>query len=456
MASDLVALLAVSAVAVFVGVHDHTQPWDLGVAAQLGVLGVLLVSAALLGFRCWEIQVLGQGSEEFNRVYRAIVFSVMLLALGGMALKIDAVRPWVFGVVPMAGLTMVAARFAIRRALHRARRRDRCMARVLIVGTDDSVSELIARARRVPHHGWSVVAVCTSQGWSGHDPPTVADVPVVGDLDEVAHHVRDLGVDVVAIAPTPGWTPRRLHQLAWDLEGRGVELVVDPGLMEIGGPRLHVAPVDGLPLLRLTEPRFSGTARILKNATDRVAAALLLLVLLPLLVAVALLVKRDGGPMLYRQERIGLGGRSFRMIKFRSMAIGADRQLPALTGRDEGAGPLFKLRADPRVTRVGAVLRRYSLDELPQLANVLAGSMSLVGPRPPLASEVATYAPDARRRLLVRPGMTGLWQINGRSDLPWNESVRLDLRYVENWSPALDFLILWKTVGAVIRGRGAY
>lgn len=158
--------------------------------------------------------------------------------------------------------------------------------------------------------------------------------------------------------------------------------------------------------------------------------------------------------MLYRQVRIGRDGRPFAMVKFRSMVVGAERVRPL--GEHDGAGPLFKLRADPRVTRVGAVLRRWSLDELPQLFNVLGGSMSLVGPRPPLPEEVGHYAEDARRRLLVRPGLTGLWQVSGRSDLSWEDTVRLDLRYVENWSLALDALILWKTVGAVLRGDGAY
>ncbi len=263
-------------------------------------------------------------------------------------------------------------------------------------------------------------------------------------------------IDVVAIAPTPGWTPKRLHRLAWQLEGSGVELVVDPGLMEIGGPRLHMAPVDGLPLLRLTEPRFSGVTRVAKNVFDRTMAASLVLVFAPVFLTLAALIKRDGGPVFYRQERIGLGGQSFRMVKFRSMVMNAEEQVGSLLAGNDGSGPLFKMKADPRVTSIGRTLRRLSLDELPQLFNVVAGTMSLVGPRPPLAREVETYAADARRRLLVRPGMTGLWQVSGRSDLSWEESVRLDLRYVENWSPALDLSILWKTVGAVFRGRGAY
>jgi lipopolysaccharide/colanic/teichoic acid biosynthesis glycosyltransferase len=179
-------------------------------------------------------------------------------------------------------------------------------------------------------------------------------------------------------------------------------------------------------------------------------------VLAPPMLLVAVAVRLDGGPALFWQRRIGVGGREFRMVKFRSMAVDAEERLAELRERNEGFGVLFKMHDDPRVTRVGAVLRRYSLDELPQLFNVLAGSMSLVGPRPPLPSEVAGYATDARRRLLVKPGMTGLWQVSGRSDLSWEESVRLDLRYVENWTIALDAKILFRTVHAVVRGNGAF
>ena len=279
---------------------------------------------------------------------------------------------------------------------------------------------------------------------------------MLGDLDSVPHIAAQGAHRVVAVAPAPGWGPGRLRQLAWTLEGTGVELAVDPGLMEIAGPRLHISPVDGLPLLRLSQPTFTGGKWLLKQTIDRVGAAVLLLVLAPVFLAIAVGVRRDGGPAFFRQERVGANGRTFRMVKFRSMVVDADRRVAALAAQNEGSGPLFKMREDPRITRIGSLLRRYSLDELPQLFNVLTGSMSLVGPRPPLEREVAVYGDDARRRLLVRPGMTGLWQVSGRSDLSWAESVRLDLRYVENWSLALDLEIAWKTLGAVVGSRGAY
>jgi exopolysaccharide biosynthesis polyprenyl glycosylphosphotransferase len=226
--------------------------------------------------------------------------------------------------------------------------------------------------------------------------------------------------------------------------------------MEIAGPRLHVANVEGLPLLRLTHPTFAGAPKLLKGAIDRVSALLILLLIFPLLLGIALAVRSDGGPAFFRQTRVGLGGREFRVLKFRSMVVDAEAKLDELRSRNEGAGLLFKMRHDPRITRVGHLLRKYSLDELPQLFNVLTGSMSLVGPRPPLPSEVAGYERAAARRLLVKPGITGLWQVSGRSDLSWEQTLRLDLRYVENWTLALDAQILLKTVRAVLSGDGAY
>jgi len=241
------------------------------------------------------------------------------------------------------------------------------------------------------------------------------------------------------------------------LEGTGVELLVAPGLMEVAGPRLHVRPFIGLPLLRVQQPEFTGARRIVKAILDRTVALIGVMILSPLLLLIALCVRfTSPGTALFRQRRVGRDGEPFTVIKFRTMVEDAESQQLSLTIEDEGAGPLFKLRKDPRVTRVGVVLRRFSLDELPQLFNVLGGSMSLVGPRPPLPTEVSTYAEHVNRRLLVKPGLTGLWQISGRSDLTWEESVRLDLRYVENWSLSLDLLILWKTVFAVVRFRGAY
>jgi exopolysaccharide biosynthesis polyprenyl glycosylphosphotransferase len=431
---------------------------DAGERAHLvaGLVAAVLLIVGLTSARAWEPRVLGSGSAELRRVLRAVAASAAALGLSGLALQVDSVRPWVFLWLPLYGALAISARYAWRRWLHHQRHLERCVLPVLVVGSDDAVADLIHRTRRDRHFGWVVEGVCTPTGTGPDGATHIEGVPVVGDLSSVNGAVRACGYRVVAVAPSPGWGPRRLHELAWQLEGTNTELVVNPGLMEIAGPRLNITPVDGMPLVRLTQPRFSGGHRMLKNAVDRIGAVFAILLIAPLLLAIAIAVRSDGGPAFFRQERVGVGGTRFRMVKFRSMRVDADREVARLAARNEGSGPLFKMRQDPRVTRVGTVLRRYSLDELPQLFNVLAGSMSLVGPRPPLPREVEAYGDDARRRLLVRPGMTGLWQVSGRSELSWEETVRLDLRYVENWSITLDCMILWKTVNAVTRGRGAY
>jgi exopolysaccharide biosynthesis polyprenyl glycosylphosphotransferase len=454
VSGDLFIVALVFAVGVLVGFGNTADNHSL--ALLIGGGAWLCLGASMVAVRGWEAAYLGHGSEEFSRLLRALFSTSVLVGLVGLAFQVSATRPWVFGMIPVAGACVAAYRRALRQVLYRRRVHGGCTHRVLAVGAVAAVTDLIERTRRDRYHGWVVAAACTPEGTGPGGSSDVNGVPVIGDLDATVWAVNNGDFRVVAVAPSDGWSPRRLHQLAWDLEGQGIELVVHPGLMEVQGPRLHVSPVDGLPLLRLTEPKFTGAARVLKATMDKIGAVGLLLVMAPLLLTIYLAVRSDGGPGFFRQTRVGIGGRPFRMVKFRSMRVGADREKHRLTDANEGNGPLFKMKADPRVTRVGNLLRRYSLDELPQLLNVLAGSMSLVGPRPPLPDEVATYSRVARRKLLVKPGLTGLWQISGRSDLSWDDSVRLDLRYVENWTLALDGLILWKTFRAVVSGDGAY
>ena len=453
--SDVVAI----AIVVFVG-----YLWGFGkdlpklgdVAPGVGIVAALPMLLGMVVWRAWDPRVLGQGPEEFSRVIKAVVTGAVILGLLGLAMQATAPRPWVFGLMPAAGILAVIFRLALRKRLHHLRDKGECALSVLVIGEVDSLVDLIDRTRRDHRRGWVVSGVCTPTGTGPDGATEILSVPVLGDLDAVADVVRSSDFRVVAVCPTAGWTSRRLHQLAWDLEDHPAELVVDPGLMEIAGPRLHVDPVDGLPLLRLTRPTFTGTPWIVKHIVDRLGSVLLLLLALPLMLAIAVAVKVDGGPVFFRQMRVGRHGHEFGMFKFRSMVVNAESRLAEFTTANDGAGPLFKMKSDPRVTRVGAILRRYSLDELPQLLNVIAGSMSLVGPRPPLPREVMSYGLDARRKLMVKPGLTGLWQISGRSDLSWEQSVRLDLRYVENWNLALDGQILWKTLGAVLGSRGAY
>ncbi|MFD6436178.1 sugar transferase [Streptomyces venezuelae] len=453
--SDTVATaFVVAGIGIFFGARDaanwHEKWGILAFGTELLVLGALAVS------RAWAPSVLGQGAEEFRRLGRSLFTAVVVLALGGIALTSRNIKLWIFVAIPAIGLVTMTARYLLRLRLHKRRQDGRCLRPVLAAGSPATVRDLITRARKFPHLGWRVEAVCTADGL-GPEGDHLDGVPIVGGLADVANHVRRDGYRVVAVTPDPHWSPDRLQRLAWNLEGSDAEMVVAPVLMEVAGPRLHVDAVLGIPLLRVSMPTFTGGRRVVKGIVDRLGAAFLLILFAPLMVLVGLLVLADSrGGALYRQRRVGKDGREFTIFKFRTMVTGAHNARAQLAEHNEGAGLLFKLRRDPRVTRVGAVLRRYSIDELPQLFNVLTGSMSLVGPRPPLPEESAAYGPDIRRRLLVKPGLTGLWQISGRSDLPWEEAVRLDLRYVEDWSLALDTVILWKTLRAVIHGQGAY
>jgi exopolysaccharide biosynthesis polyprenyl glycosylphosphotransferase len=313
---------------------------------------------------------------------------------------------------------------------------------------------LIRALHSTPGAGYRVVAACCGDGTAEE----IGDIPVVGAEWDAARVAASLGVDTVACTSSWQSGDRGLRELGWALEGLDIDFVVSPGLSDIAGPRVFTRPVAGLPLLHIYVPRFSGTQRTVKSALDRSVAVLGLLVLSPLLMVVGLLIRRGSpGPALFRQERVGRSGEKFVMYKFRTMTDNAEAILSdALRDAGQEAQPLYKLTKDPRVTPVGRTLRRYSLDELPQLLNVVRGEMSLVGPRPQVAFEVATYADDVRRRLLVKPGMTGLWQVNGRSDVQWGDAVRLDLYYVENWSVLLDLGILWRTARAVRTGSGAY
>ncbi|MEV4180869.1 sugar transferase [Streptosporangium canum] len=401
--------------------------------------------------RAYEPRMFGLGPEEFQRVFQCGFMLTAALAIGAYVTKTDVARGYVVLALPLTTLLTLLARYGLRRSLHRRRARGRCMRRVVTVGHRAATAELIRRFRRERYHGMEVVGVCMPRDGMGD----VEGVPVLGDLSDVPLVVGQIAADTVAVLACPEMDGLALRRLAWRLEKTDTDLVVAPALMEVAGPRITIRPAAGLPLLHVDHPEIAGLRQVVKNLFDRVGAGLLLVVLLPLLVGLVAAVRMSGpGPAFFRQTRVGRGGTEFTIYKFRTMGADAERQRIDLSG--DGQGVLFKIRKDPRVTPLGARLRRHSLDELPQLINVVLGHMSLVGPRPPLPDEVARYGDDVRRRLLVKPGMTGLWQVSGRSDLSWEESVRLDLRYVENWSLTLDLQILWKTWSAVARGAGAY
>jgi exopolysaccharide biosynthesis polyprenyl glycosylphosphotransferase len=451
----VVALTVLLAGAVRFGV-DAEEALAGAPALTYQVLSVLLwaVWLGLLALRgCYDDKVVGVGPEEYKRVLWTSVLLLAGIAVVAYLSRVDIARGWVAVAIPVGTAGLVLGRYVARRRLHAARGRGQHLRTVLAVGDPAHVRQLDETLRREVYAGYRVVAACVPVGADADDVP----VPVAGDLEHVGEAVRATGADTVAVASPSGTAPDYLRRLSWALEGTGVDLVVAPSLTDVAGPRIHVRPLAGLPLLHVDEPELSGARRVGKSLLDVLGSLLGILVASPVLAVAALSITfEDGGPVLYRQTRVGEGGRLFTMLKLRTMVVGAEEHVGSLEELNESDGALFKIRADPRVTRTGRFLRRWSLDELPQLVNVLRRDMSLVGPRPPLPREVARYSEAAQRRLLVRPGMTGLWQISGRADLSWDDSIRLDLWYVENWSFSQDLVILAKTARAVLGRRGAY
>ena len=429
------------------------QPTYLVVVVGLPMAWALVVAAN----RGYERRFLGAGSEEFRRISRSGVALAAGFTFFSYLFRYELARGFVLGVLPAVTLLTLVGRYALRRRLHALRRRNRCMHRVVVVGHAQPVLELLERLGDETYHGLQVVGACLSEPHEQGLSLLNGRVPVVHGYDAAVRAVRLTGADTVAVMASEDLGPEQLRRLAWELEPTGAELLVAPALVEVAGPRLSIRPVSGLPLLHVEQPSFSGGRRLLKSTFDRAAAVAALALLSPLLLGIALAVRIESrGSVIFRQERVGKDSRRFILYKFRTMVENAEQRRDDLLEHSDRDGPMFKMRHDPRVTRVGAWLRRYSLDELPQLLNVACGQMSLVGPRPPLPHEVDQYAEHVRRRLLVPPGVTGLWQVSGRADLSWEESVRLDLRYVDNWSFALDMMILWKTGRAVLGGAGAY
>jgi exopolysaccharide biosynthesis polyprenyl glycosylphosphotransferase len=430
----------------------------------LGSPQVLVLTAALLVPAAWavmlwahgayEARYLGLGSDEFKRVVKAAITLTATICFLAFTLKAPLSRKAVATVLPLILLYTVAGRYAARKALHMIRKRGRAQHRLLLVGTLGEALSVYRITTRNPHAGLRPVGIALSEGRLERGSRT--PLPVSEGIKDVLERADEYGADTIAVCGHRGMSSENLRRLAWQLEGTGVDLVVAPSLTNIAGPRVHVRPVEGLPLLHVEEPTMSGLAWLLKGVIDRASAAFGLVVLSPILGAVAAMIKMGSpGPVFFRQARAGRGGEAIHVWKFRTMYVDAEERLAQLMEQNETDGLLFKMKEDPRITRVGGWLRRLSLDELPQLINVLAGEMSLVGPRP-LPTRDEDYVGDSRRRLLVRPGITGLWQVSGRSNLSWEDAVRLDLYYVDNWSLVFDAMIMWKTLFAVLKREGAY
>jgi exopolysaccharide biosynthesis polyprenyl glycosylphosphotransferase len=430
---------------------------------QIGYLlvsiGIALAWMLALGlYKSRDVRIVGIGIDEYRRVVSASAMLLGMIALGCFVLDIDVSRGFFAVALPSGLAGLLAARWGLRQWLSWQRVHGHYLSRVVVLGRPSDVRYVVGQIGRKSGAVYKVVGVALA----GNRGPGafVQDgqlFDVVGDERSVVEAVAAVDADAVIVAGPMKGGGKYVQRLGWELEQSATQLILTTGLTNVAGPRIHSRPVEGLPLMHVELPQYAGAKHALKRLVDVVLASFALVALFPVFAVLAVLIKRDSpGPVIFRQERVGRGGSSFNMLKFRSMVETAEEDLAGLLEQNEGAGVLFKMQNDPRVTEVGRWMRKYSLDELPQFWNVLRGDMSLVGPRPPLQREVDKYQHKVLRRLYIKPGLTGMWQINGRSELNWRDSVRLDLYYVENWSLAGDLIILWRTAKMLIRPVGAY
>ncbi|WP_165375499.1 sugar transferase [Sanguibacter massiliensis] len=408
--------------------------------------------------RSRDRRVLGVGMEEFQRVFHASWQVFAVVAIVAYLTKTEIARSYIAVTFPIGLLALLTSRYVLRTQLQRLRRKGRALRRVLVVGNPAPAHSVITDLTADPRAGFYIVGVCLPRTATG-DVTHVDGYDVLGSLDDVVDVVNATNADTVAITGSDAVTAQTVRELSWRLEGTGTHLVLVPALTDVSGPRVITSPVNGTTLVQIDSARFTGPRHVAKAAFDWLTALLITILISPVLLVISALVALTSGlPVLYKQERIGLDGKPFKMLKFRSMVPDAHLRLAEVLEAEgvEEVGMFYKPKNDPRVTPVGRVLRRYSLDELPQLFNVLRGEMSLVGPRPQIDKEVEQYDHVASRRLLVKPGLTGLWQVSGRSELEPEVGIRLDVYYVENWTVFGDLLILAKTAKAMIVGEGAY
>ncbi len=429
-----------------------------GLASYTVVSGVIAVGwlAALWLNRTFAAQIIGVGYEEYQRVVIATLGVFGFVAIVSMLLKLEIARGYLAIALPVGLTLLLSGRWSWRQWLRRRRAAGDCVHRVLVLGSRGSAEAVARDLIRNPHAGYHVVAAVVP----GSDVPqrlAGTTIPLGNSVDDLARQMDELGADTLLVTSSDALTPGRIREISWALEPGRQHLVIAPSLTDVCGPRMHMHHVAGLPLVHVQTPVYEGAKLLAKRAFDLFGSALLILLFSPILLVVATGIKlTDRGPVFFRQLRAGHGGRHFRMIKFRSMVVNAEALQSELELQNESDGAIFKIKDDPRITSIGRFIRRYSIDELPQLFNVFAGSMSLVGPRPHPLRDVEKYEGHVHRRFLVKPGVTGLWQVSGRSSLSWEQSVRLDLYYVENWSMASDVAILWRTFKAVVGKDGAY
>jgi exopolysaccharide biosynthesis polyprenyl glycosylphosphotransferase len=413
-------------------------------------IGIWLALFAAVGL--YDARRLVNAAEELRLVVQGVAIGTVVATFAAFVLEVPAQRSWVLVAWVGCTLAVLATRFAYRLILRTMRRSGALVSRLLIVGAGREGRDLCRAVRRASFLGFQVVGFLDDAAPRG---PVAAGLPeVLGPTSSLRQAVVEHRANAVLVAggSVATETAERVYR---DLQELPVDLHLSTGVLGVAASRVAVQRFDDVPVLGLRRAELTRWQRWLKRAFDLVVAGMLVVALSPVLLACAVAVRATSrGPVLFRQQRVGRDGQVFAMHKFRSMVADAESRLHLLQPRKETDGPIFKLQRDPRVTRVGRVLRAFSLDELPQLFDVLRGHMSLVGPRPLPVYEVDLSDPWARNRLRVRPGLTGLWQVSGRHRLPFDDLVRYDLFYVENWSLSTDLYILLRTIPVVLRRTG--
>ncbi|APF41731.1 sugar transferase [Neomicrococcus aestuarii] len=433
------------------------------IEADYTVLSISIAIVWLILLDMWgtrDIKIIGMGTEEYKRIAVSSLYLFGAIAIVSYAFGIQTARGYVGLALPAGLFLLISGRWLYRRHLSRQRHAGMFQRRLMIVGGPSTVLHLYTNLTSAPEAGYEPVTAYLP-GYALNAPNgDELPIPVAGvsrDVEGILAAVEQYKVDALAISSGSMLSPRVMRSLGWELQDRGVSMIMAPALTDVAGPRIHTQPVNGLPLIHVSTPKLEGIKGFAKRGFDVLGAALGLIFLSPIFLITALSVRLDSkGPIFFHQKRVGKNGEIFYMHKFRSMNPDAEAKKAELMDQNESDGALFKMKKDPRITKVGAFIRRFSIDELPQLWNVLVGEMSIVGPRPPVPEEVQAYEKHVHRRFMVQPGITGLWQVSGRSGLSWEESVRLDLYYVENWSLIQDMVILFKTVRAVLTSDGAY
>ena len=448
---DIVAVTAAAAIGFIL---RWTIPYNLDIADVTYVFFALIVIVSWMGVLAlrgaYDTRVLGVGSEEFKRIVGASAMVFAAIAIVSFALKLDLSRGFVLITFIVGMLLLLTVRWVLRSWLRHERMYGHFLHRTIVIGAGSAQTDIVDMLDKDPVAGFTVVDVID-------EPPVdVTEQELDMWLDEVMARISLEDADTVAVAGSSALDHRVIQRLSWRLEGPRVDLLVAPNVGDVAGPRVSMRMAADLPLLHLDEPHLTGPKRAIKRTLDIVFGIVLFMVFLPFMIIAAIgTFVSSRGPVFYSQQRVGRGGEMITVTKFRTMYVGADKEREKVIGTpDEKIFERYK--SDPRITPFGRILRRWSIDEMPQVVNVIRGNMSLVGPRPVLLEELGLFGDADHRRHLTKPGLTGLWQVSGRKEVDWDERMRMDLEYVEHWSPALDLVIVAKTAKVVISGKGAY